>query len=152
VTVALLLLSGLYCILGLIIIYYDRYPFRGNRIVTGRYARIIGISIAIPGVIGLVGSPFVSQSSLLFSIVTFLFVIAMINANAIHRSYSIEIDKTKRKRLPLPDVLTVSEAARYLKVEEVYVLHLIEDGELKAKAIGGDYRIPRAALQVYLDA
>ena len=64
----------------------------------------------------------------------------------------VEIDKPKRKRQSMPDVLTVSEAAYYLKVEEVYVLHLIEDGELKAKAIGGDYRISREALKTFLDS
>ena len=62
------------------------------------------------------------------------------------------MEKAKHKRQPTPNVLTVSEAARYLRVDPVYVLHLIEDGDLKAKAIGGEYRIPRRALDDYLNA
>ena len=51
-----------------------------------------------------------------------------------------------------PDVMTVAEAAAYLKVGEADVLSLISGGDLKAKKIGSDYRIAKKALDDYLAA
>ncbi|HIC89272.1 MAG TPA: helix-turn-helix domain-containing protein [Anaerolineae bacterium] len=49
-----------------------------------------------------------------------------------------------------PDVMTLSEAAAYLKVAEEDVLSMIESGELKAKKIGSQYRISKAAIDAFL--
>jgi excisionase family DNA binding protein len=43
-------------------------------------------------------------------------------------------------------VLTVADAARYLKVTDADVLDLINDGKLPASRIGSDYRIARSAI------
>jgi excisionase family DNA binding protein len=43
-------------------------------------------------------------------------------------------------------VLTVAEAARYLKVSDTDVLDLINNGKLPASRIGSDYRIARSAI------
>ena len=48
------------------------------------------------------------------------------------------------------DVMTPSEAAKYLKVAEEDVLAAIEAGQLKAKKIGNAYRISRSALDEFL--
>jgi excisionase family DNA binding protein len=149
------LFIGLCCVylaIGLIIVYEDQYPLRGKRIVTGRHARMIGTTFAFPGIVGLVALLFSNQVNLAFSIANLVFIIALLNAYFTVGRHAVEIDKPKRKRQPLPDVLTVSEAARYLKVEGIDIRHLIEDGELQAKAVGGDYRISSAALQAYLDS
>ena len=48
------------------------------------------------------------------------------------------------------DVMTPSEAAKYMKVAEEDVLAAIEAGQLKAKKIGNAYRISRSALDEFL--
>jgi excisionase family DNA binding protein len=50
----------------------------------------------------------------------------------------------------MPDVMTPSEAAKYLQVSEEDVLKAIKAKEIKAKKIGSGYRISREALQDYL--
>ncbi|MEJ2549240.1 MAG: SPFH domain-containing protein [Anaerolineales bacterium] len=50
----------------------------------------------------------------------------------------------------VPDVMTPSEAAAYLKVAEEDVIAAIEAGDLKAKKIGKAYRISKEALDGFL--
>jgi excisionase family DNA binding protein len=51
---------------------------------------------------------------------------------------------------PAPDVMTLPEAAAYLKVDAADVQALITSGQLKAKQIGSEYRISKKALDAYL--
>ena len=51
---------------------------------------------------------------------------------------------------PAPEVMTLAEAAAYLKVDAADVQGLITSGELKAKMIGSEYRISKKALDAYL--
>jgi len=50
----------------------------------------------------------------------------------------------------LPELLTPAEVAKALGVSEDDVAAIISSGELKAKKIGSQFRIPRAALDAYL--
>lgn len=50
----------------------------------------------------------------------------------------------------VPDVMTPSEAAAYLKVSEEDVVASIKDGSLKAKKVGNAYRISKTALDEFL--
>jgi len=50
----------------------------------------------------------------------------------------------------MPDVMTPSEAAGFLKVSEEDVLAAINAGDLKARKIGSAYRISKELLQEYL--
>jgi excisionase family DNA binding protein len=50
----------------------------------------------------------------------------------------------------VPDVMTLEEAAKYLKVSVEDVMAAITGGELKAKKIGSSYRISKAAIAEYL--
>ena len=50
----------------------------------------------------------------------------------------------------MPDVMTPSEAAGFLKVSEEDVLAAINAGELKARKIGSAYRISKESLREYL--
>jgi excisionase family DNA binding protein len=50
----------------------------------------------------------------------------------------------------VPEVMTVAEAAAYLRVSEADVQALIETGEIKARKIGTQYRIAKKALDDYL--
>jgi excisionase family DNA binding protein len=50
----------------------------------------------------------------------------------------------------VPDVMTPSEAAAYLRVAEEDVVAAIETGDLTAKKIGKAYRISKEALDKFL--
>ena len=50
----------------------------------------------------------------------------------------------------VPDIMTLSEAAVYMRVGEDDVLEVIKAGELKAKKIGSSYRISKAAIDAFL--
>ncbi len=50
----------------------------------------------------------------------------------------------------MPEVMTPSEAAGFLKVSEEDVLAAINDGSLKAKKLGNAYRISREAVEEFL--
>jgi excisionase family DNA binding protein len=50
----------------------------------------------------------------------------------------------------VPDVMTPSEVAGFLKVSEEDVLAAINAGELKARKIGSAYRVSKESLQEYL--
>ena len=52
----------------------------------------------------------------------------------------------------VPDVMTPSEAAAFLKVAEEDIMAAIEAGQIKAKKIGKAYRISREALEEYLNS
>jgi excisionase family DNA binding protein len=52
----------------------------------------------------------------------------------------------------VPNVMTPSEAAGYLRVSEEDVISAIEEGDLKAKKIGKAYRISKEALDEFLNS
>jgi excisionase family DNA binding protein len=52
----------------------------------------------------------------------------------------------------VPDVMTLEEAASYLRVTAADVQSLVDSGEIKAKKIGTQYRISREAIDNYLNA
>jgi len=49
-----------------------------------------------------------------------------------------------------PDLMGLPEAARYLGVSEADVMASITSGDLKAKKIGSQYRITKAAIDAFL--
>ena len=51
-----------------------------------------------------------------------------------------------------PGVMTLEEAAAYLKVSTADVQAAIDAGELKAKKIGSQYRIAKEAIDAYLSS
>lgn len=51
----------------------------------------------------------------------------------------------------MPDVMTPSEAAGFLKVSEEDVMAAINDGSLKAKKLGNAFRISKASLEEFLN-
>lgn len=51
---------------------------------------------------------------------------------------------------PTPEVMTLAEAAAYLKVNAADVQGLITSGQIKAKQIGSEYRISKKALDDFL--
>jgi excisionase family DNA binding protein len=51
---------------------------------------------------------------------------------------------------PMPDVMNPAQAAAYLQVAEADVMQMISAGQIKAKQIGSQYRISKAALDEFL--
>jgi excisionase family DNA binding protein len=51
-----------------------------------------------------------------------------------------------------PEIMTLSEAAAYMRVGEEDVLAVIQSGELKAKKIGASYRISKSAVDEFLSS
>jgi excisionase family DNA binding protein len=51
-----------------------------------------------------------------------------------------------------PDIMTLSEAAAYMRVGEEDVLEVIKSGELKAKKIGSSYRVSKQAIDDFLSS
>ena len=50
----------------------------------------------------------------------------------------------------VPDIMTLSEAAAYMRVGEQDVLDVIDSGELKARKIGSSYRISKSAIDDFM--
>jgi excisionase family DNA binding protein len=50
----------------------------------------------------------------------------------------------------IPEIMTLSEAAAYMRVGEEDVLEVIQADELKAKKIGTSYRISKRAIDDFL--
>ncbi|MGD8406831.1 MAG: SPFH domain-containing protein [Anaerolineales bacterium] len=59
--------------------------------------------------------------------------------------------QTSRGGGGIPDVMTPSEAASFLKVSEEDVVAAIEAGDLKARKLGSAYRISKNALEEFLN-
>jgi len=51
---------------------------------------------------------------------------------------------------PMPEVMNPAQAAAYLQVTEADVMQMISGGQIKAKQIGSQYRISKAALDDFL--
>jgi excisionase family DNA binding protein len=49
-----------------------------------------------------------------------------------------------------PDIMSPAQAAQYLQVTEADVMQMINEGQLKAKKIGAQYRISKSALDEFL--
>ncbi|MCB9453140.1 MAG: helix-turn-helix domain-containing protein [Anaerolineaceae bacterium] len=148
----------------------------GQRVVIGNRARLVGGALILPLVVDIIMifvlslNPEFSQAlqnldmDALSSVATVevLLVFAALIAAAVLvlTAPESEITSTKRKRMPydastpqpatFPSVLTVDEAARYLRISESDVLQLIDEGRITAARIGGDYRIARVVLDELL--
>lgn len=52
----------------------------------------------------------------------------------------------------MTELLTVKEAAEWLKTSRVQVRRMIQNGELAAVKVGREYRIPLACLKEYIES
>ena len=50
----------------------------------------------------------------------------------------------------VPDIMTVAEAAAYMRVSEREIMSLIDQGKLGAARIGDTYRIARIAIEDFM--
>ena len=54
--------------------------------------------------------------------------------------------------MSMSELLTVKEAADFLKTSKVQVRKMIQSGDLLAVKVGREYRIPTASIKEYIDA
>jgi len=57
------------------------------------------------------------------------------------------VSKVARSANGMADVLTLAEAAKYLRVSETAVLQAIDEQNLPARRVGQDWRILKSAIQ-----
>ncbi len=60
------------------------------------------------------------------------------------------VPKVARSANGIIDVLTLAEAAKYLRVSEAAVLQAIDEQNLPARRVGQDWRILKSAIQQWL--
>ena len=60
------------------------------------------------------------------------------------------VSKVARSAKGMADVLTLAEAAKYLRVSETAVLQAIDEQNLPARRVGQDWRILKSAIQQWL--
>ena len=73
-------------------------------------------------------------------------------AQAMGQSMSASQQSGGEPASSVPDIMTLSEAAAYMRVGEEDVLAVIQSDELKAKKIGNSYRISKAAIDEFLSS
>jgi excisionase family DNA binding protein len=73
-------------------------------------------------------------------------------AQMIGQSASQPAGEQQAAQAGVPDVMTLSEAAAYMRVGEEDVLEVINSGELKARKIGSSYRISKQAVDEFLSS
>jgi excisionase family DNA binding protein len=73
-------------------------------------------------------------------------------AQMIGQSASQQPAEQQPAQAAVPDVMTLSEAAAYMRVGEEDVLDVIQSGELKARKIGTSYRISKQAIDEFLSS
>lgn len=152
----LLICEGIFFFLGLFIIFTGKFKLTRGRTVISPRARVAGFILLLPGPLALgmgliVGvttpNPFELQQAVAnLTIVEFFFVVGALLIALIIGITAPATETISRNLEFVPDILTVSEAARYVRANETDILQMIVTGQLKAVQIGGDYRISKEAL------
>ncbi len=63
-----------------------------------------------------------------------------------------EIDPIRDELTKGPEFYTLNEAAKILKMSYITMYRLVEIGELAGSKVAGRWRIPKTALQLYLES
>lgn len=139
--------AGILFFVGAVILFTGKVTISGGRIVTGTRARVVGFFFIAPVVATLllewiIGSSFedlhLVEAAIFFLCLLIGVVVGISDENATRRN---------EKYADLPPVLTMAEAARYLRVNETKVFQLIQTERLRATLIGGEYRISRESIE-----
>jgi excisionase family DNA binding protein len=155
--------SGAAFIIGIILLLKGEFRL-SNRSVPRDRTRAIALILMAPLVIGICaglvivsGDPELSMDTI--QTVTFveLAALAIAVGLALYNVYTLpETPEGVSSNFYVPtaprtpDIMTVSEAADYLRVPESEVLRLIDEGKLGAARIGDSYRIARRAVDDFL--
>lgn len=169
----LLICEAILIVLGAYMLLAGRIDINGVR-ASGRNVRLAGAALMAPLAFGVLAAPLFLQISggtitaellLAASCVELLVVVGAVSvASSLVRQARAGGQRAPSPmpftapflmRAPLaaaaaPSVMTLAEAAAYLRASEQDVLDLIDDGKLPAARVGGAYRIARRAIDDYL--
>ncbi len=171
----LLICEAILIVLGAYMLLAGRIDINGVR-ASGRNVRLAGAALMAPLAFGVLAAPLFLQISggtitaellLAASCVELLVVVGAVSvASTLVRQARAGGQRAPSPmpftapflmRAPLapaaqaaPSVMTLAEAAAYLRASEQDVLDLIDDGKLPAARVGGAYRIARRAIDDYL--
>ena len=166
-------------VVGIIIIVFMKNGFRlGNRIVPRSQARTIGFILMAPLVVefcassllvtnhaefGEDGTLTLSQDAFyeiagtlgMIELVAVIIAVGLALYTIFGKPPTEAVSASPQARtgtMPqqVPDIMTVTEAAAYMRVSESDVLELIEQGKLGAARIGSTYRIARIAIDDFM--
>lgn len=170
----MIICESIFFFAGLYYILTGRFRI-GKRVITGNRARYIGGVLVLPLAFGLIvgfiiglntglsgdlsnldwdALSSVAMIELLLVIGAFIAALTLVLTapEADFAPANMEVHSLAATPPPtvFGSVLTVPEAARYLKVSEAEILQLIDDGRIAAARIGSDYRIARVVLDELL--
>jgi excisionase family DNA binding protein len=160
-TPPMIICEGIALIFGVIMLFTGKLNL-GRIRRQGSNVRIAGIVLMLPLAVGfLIGfyvgiqaidksAEWLQQSVLTLSIFELggLVIAALVAAYLVSNAPETPV---LAPSVPLTsNVLTVPEAAQYLRVTELEIQQLIDDGRLAAARIGGSYRIAKSALDDFL--
>lgn len=169
----LLICEAILIVLGAYMLLAGRIDINGVR-ASGRNVRLAGAALMAPLAFGVLAAPLFLQISggtitaellMAASCVELLVVVGAVSvASSLVRQARAGGQRAPSPmsftapflmRAPLaaaaaPSVMTLAEAAAYLRASEQDVLDLIDDGKLPAARVGGAYRIARRAIDDYL--
>lgn len=158
--------SGIAFIVGLILVIKGQFRL-SSRTVPKETGRILGVVLMLPMVAGfiaifalgfdfdtetldfndpaLLNATLVELGALVVALIIFAYTVySLPQTPEPTRGASANTPQAS------PDVMTVAEAANYLRVSEDDVRRLIDEGKLPAARIGGSYRIAKIAIQDFL--
>jgi len=160
--------SGIAFFFGLFLFFRGQLIIN-NRVIPQNRTRMIGIALMSPLVVGFLAGSIVAQSGrvidfdtlqtlALIEIVALIIAIGVVYylISSTPPSETIPVPPMRPFAPPtavqpsVPDILTVPEAAAYLRVSEEEVMRLIDEGKLPAARIGDSFRIARIAIDDFL--
>lgn len=155
--------SGIAFLIGLFLLFKGQFRV-ANRTIPRTQSRIIALILMAPPVIALCAATFIlapggDVTYDQFLQVGFVEIGALVIAIGLvvynifslpqTPDYTPQTNPAMRPAQP-PSVMTVAEAAAYMRVSEQEVLNLIEQGKLAAARIGDSYRIARIAIDDFI--
>lgn len=165
--------SGLALFVGIFLLLRGQLVIN-NRVIPPKRTRLIALILMSPFVIGLIaGMLMVTPGStisfdtlqnaafieLIALIIAFVLVVYLVTSTppSETKPYMQQHplgQPTPMQSMPtrVPDILTVAEAAAYLRVSEAEVMRLIDEGKLAAARIGDSYRIARIAIDDFMQS
>ncbi len=163
----MIICEALFLIFGLYALLTGRIRISGKRTIVGTRARTIGLLLIAPLIFGFCGGMYVgaTQGSAIrdssLSDLVLLEVVVMSCTLLAALGLSLTAPETPVVGTPsnsfpvygapsLSTVMTVQEAADYLRVTPAEVSQLIETGQIIARQIGMEYRISKQSLDNFL--
>ena len=156
--------SGIAFLIGLFLLFKGQFRV-ANRTIPPGQSRAIALILMAPPVVAFCAATFLLSSSGDVTYDQFLQV-GFVEIGALVIAIGLVVynilslpqtpDYTPQAANPVmrpqqpPSVMTVAEAAAYMRVSESEVLNLIEQGKLAAARIGDSYRIARIAIDDFV--